>query len=383
MLEGFDPTIIEDEKTREGFILLLNLVEKLKAENERLRGENQRLKDEIKRLKGEQGKPRFKKKRRQTAHSSEKERRQTREKEQKKQAKPVEIDREMKVEINRSELPADAEFKGYEEAVVQDIKITSDNVLLRKEKFYSATEGKSYIAPHPPGYEGEFGPGIKASAITFYYGCNMTEPKLLVFFRNMNIKISAGQVSNLLIKKQERFHEEKAEVYRAGLESSPWQQSDWTTMRVNGQACYTHIVCNPLYAAYFTKASKDRQTILEVLRNSSEREYVLNEKAFSLLAKLGLSQVKRQQLQALKGDRVYPEREFLALLASQPMTLGPTQLRWVLDAAAIAAYHSQQDWPIIDLLLADDAPVHAQHEDRPLHLQEELDGLQHLHRLFG
>jgi len=233
MLEGFDPTIIEDEKTREGFILLLNLVEKLKAENERLRGENQRLKDEIKRLKGEQGKPRFKKKRRQADHSSEKERRQAREKEQKKQAKPVEIDREMKVEVDRSELPADAEFKGYEEAVVQDIKITSDNVLLRKEKFYSATEGKSYIAPHPPGYEGEFGPGIKALAITFYYGCNMTEPKLLEFFRNMNIKISAGQVSNLLIKKQERFHEEKAEVYRAGLESSPWQQSDWTTMRHN------------------------------------------------------------------------------------------------------------------------------------------------------
>jgi len=33
-------------------------------------------------------------------------------------------------------LPVDAEFKGYEEVVVQDIKLTTDNVLFRKQKYY-------------------------------------------------------------------------------------------------------------------------------------------------------------------------------------------------------------------------------------------------------
>jgi len=356
MLEGFDPSAIQDERAREGFILLLNLVETLKAENERLRAENQRLQDEINRLKGEQGKPSFKGKRAQADHSSEKERRQPKQAEQRKQAKRVKIDREVKVALDPCELPADVVFKGYEEVVVQDIKIESDNVLFRKEKYYSSSEQKSYIAPQPPGYEGQFGPGIKALVMMFYYGCNMTEPKILEFFDTMNIEISAGQVSNLLIKKQERFHAEKVAVYQAGLESSPWQQSDWTTMPVNGENCYCHIVCNPLYAAYFTKASKDRQTILEVLRNSSEREYVLNDQALLLLKILGLSGVKRNLLQKLAGEQVYSEAAFMALLDTHDLVLGPKQLRQVLDAAAIAAYHSQQDWPIIDLLLADDAP---------------------------
>ena len=356
MLEGFDPNSIADEKAREGFIILLNLVETLQAENERLRVENQRLRDEINRLKGEQGKPPFKGKRERRKHSSEKERREATPTERRKQARQVQIDREMKVVVDRRELPADAEFKGYEEAVVQDIQIKTDNVLLRKEKFYSSSEQKTYIAPNPPGYEGQFGPGIKALATVFYHGCNMTEPKIVEFFESMNVEISAGQVSNLLIKRQERFHEEKTAVYQAGLESSPWQQSDWTTMKVNGENAYCHIVCNPLYAAYFTKASKDRQTILEVLRNSSEREYVLNDQALSLLEGLGLSAVKRTVLQPLVSETVYSETEFLTLLETHPLRLGAMQLRQVLDAATIAAYHSQQDWPIIDLLVADDAP---------------------------
>jgi len=50
-------------------------------------------------------------------------------------------------------LPVDAEFKGYEEVVVQDIKLTTDNVLFRKQKYYSPSEGKTYLAELPDGYE--------------------------------------------------------------------------------------------------------------------------------------------------------------------------------------------------------------------------------------
>lgn len=356
MLEGFDPTVIQDDKAREGYIILLNLVETLKAENERLRAEVQRLRDEINRLKGEQGKPTIKGNKPEEDHSTEKERRQPKQRKKRKKKKDIKVDREVKVEVDRSELPEDVVFKGYEEVVVQDIKIETDNVLFRKEKFYSPSQKKTYIAPQPSGYEGQFGPGIKALVTVFYFGCNMTEPKILDFFSNMNIELSAGQLSNLLIKKQDRFHAEKDEVYEAGLRSGPWQHSDWTGMRVNGENCYCHIVCNPLYAAYFTKAKKDRQTILEVLRNSSEREYVLNEQALLLLETLGLSGAKRKQLQGLLNEQVFSEQDFLARLEAHDLVLGPQQRRWVLDAAAIAAYHTQDEWPIIDLLLADDAP---------------------------
>ncbi len=195
MLEGFDPTLIQNEKAREGYILLLNLVEELKVENERLRAEVQRLKDEINRLKGEQGKPQIKgnqSKKENEGSSTEKERRQPKERKKRKKVVDIKVDREVELKVDPTTLPEDAESKGYEEVIVQDIKIETDNVLFRKDKFYSPSQKESYLAPMPPGYEGQYGPGVKSLALTFYYGSNMTEPKILEFFGDMNIDISAG-----------------------------------------------------------------------------------------------------------------------------------------------------------------------------------------------
>ena len=92
----------------------------------------------------------------------------------------------------------------------------------------------------------------------------------------MGVRISHGQVSNLLIKDQAAFHAEKDALYQAGLASSPWQHLDDTSTRVNGQNGYCHIVCNPLYTAYFTTPAKDRLTILDVLTNHRPRGFLVN-----------------------------------------------------------------------------------------------------------
>ena len=83
------------------------------------------------------------------------------------------------------------------------------------------------------GYEGEFGPGVKALIISLYYGGNMTQGKLLEFLEDIGISMSAGHLSNLL-KNQEDFETEKDEVYHSGLASSPWQPFDQTAARVKG-----------------------------------------------------------------------------------------------------------------------------------------------------
>jgi len=100
--------------------------------------------------------------------------------------------------------------------VVQDIKLTTDNVLFRKQKYYSPSEGKTYLAELPLGYEGEFGPGVKALVISLYYGGNMTQGKLLEFLEDIGISMSAGHLSNLLIKNHADFETEKNEIYLAG-----------------------------------------------------------------------------------------------------------------------------------------------------------------------
>ena len=58
MLEDLDLNDLQDiQQARKCIVMLLNLVENLKLDNQKLREQVQRLRDEINRLKGEQGKP--------------------------------------------------------------------------------------------------------------------------------------------------------------------------------------------------------------------------------------------------------------------------------------------------------------------------------------
>ena len=118
--------------------------------------------------------------------------------------------------------------KDFEELGRRDIILKTDNVMYRKEKYYSATTGKTYTAELPRGYKGEFGPNVQTLILSLYYGGNMTQGKLLEFLGDIDVLTSAGYISNLLIKDKEQFAAEKNAVQVAGLESSPWQYFDQT-----------------------------------------------------------------------------------------------------------------------------------------------------------
>ena len=66
----------------------------------------------------------------------------------------IEIDRTEKCEVDKSILPADAQHAGYVDNVVQDIVIKRDNVLFKKEFYYSPSQHKIFMAKVPVGYEG-------------------------------------------------------------------------------------------------------------------------------------------------------------------------------------------------------------------------------------
>ena len=140
ILEHFDPNDIQDlEGARQAIMHILNLVEELVAEKRELREENQRLRDENNRLKGEQGKPEIKasKKPRSTStsdHSSEQARRRGKKRTRRAKVQEIQIDREWPLDLDRTQLPADAEFKGYVPVVVQDVRLTTDNIRFLKEK---------------------------------------------------------------------------------------------------------------------------------------------------------------------------------------------------------------------------------------------------------
>jgi len=189
-----------DEKLKETILTLFNMIEELAKENSQLRQDNQRLRDENNRLKGEQGKPDIKPKRKNI--SSEKERKKQKKKVHKKRKKnpDIKINRTEICPLDKSQLPVGAKFKGYQSVIVQGLKIEADNVEFKKEVYYSASEKKTYIAELPSGYQGGYSPGIKALAIIFKNVCNMSESKIRDFFTNAGVVISAGTISNMLIK---------------------------------------------------------------------------------------------------------------------------------------------------------------------------------------
>ncbi len=356
MLEDLDLSSLGDERSRELVGQLLNLIEGLSADLRTAQAEIQRLRDENNRLKGEQGQPRLKGNSPQPSeHSSERERRKPVGHVKRSKVNRIAMDREQTLEVDREQLPVDAVFKGYEDILVQDVVVQTDNVLFHKEKWYAASSGQTYLAALPAGYQGEFGPGVRALALVFYYGSQMTEPKIADWFANVGLSISTGQISNLLIKAHEAFHREKDAVYGAGLRSSPWQHVDDTGTRVNGQNYHCHVITNPLHTTFQTTPAKDRLTILDVLRNGAARTFRLNDEAQGYLEQAGVSAITRQRLRQLPQDQTVDEATLQQWLADGLPKLGSQTRKWILDATAVAAYHAQTEWPVVRLLVCDGA----------------------------
>jgi len=359
MLENLDLSAIHEENARQLVRMLLNQIEELSAALSDARAEIQQLRDEINRSKGEQGKPKIKANvvsKPAAEHSSEKERHKRRDRHKKNKKASIVIHRKEVARVNRAILPSDAVFQGYEKVIIRDILFRADNVLFHKEKYYSRSEHKTYLAVLPAGYEGQIGPGIKAFIPAAHFGGGMTQPKIREFLGYVGVPISAAQISNMLIKDQEEFHAESAAVFEAGLRSSPYQHMDDTPTRVNGQNQYCHILCNPVYTSFHTRLHKDRLTVLDVLRNGRSTIFRINAEALSYLKDLPLSKITRRTLQNWQSDTDLDEAAFFVRLDEELPKLPVQQRKAIIDAAAVAAYHAEVGVPVIQTLICDDAP---------------------------
>ncbi len=315
----------------------------------------QELKDEISKLKGEQGKPKVRPQKKDN-HSSEEERNSKGKKKarKKKKASKIKIDREVILRVNRENLPPDAKSKGYKNFTSQNIQIVSDNVLFKREVFYSASEKKTYTADLPAGYEGGYGPDVKALVISLYHDANMTEPALERFFKAFGLDISKATISRMLTDKNETFHQEKEDIIDAGLKA-PYHQLDDTSGRVNGKNHFVHILCNNFFTAFFTRPKKDRLTIIEILCRG-ELKFILNIESKQIMQRLGLSKKRIDQLQEFISPEILGRSEIdeiINRILPDPKKHKTIRCR-ILEATGISYYHSLPH--AIKHLMCDDAP---------------------------
>jgi hypothetical protein len=362
---NLDPKDIADENMAKAVATLLQIIEELCSQNEKMATEINYLRKEINHLKGENddcdGNTSDKKGKKDLSSEKDRKKRKSSKKRKSKAKKhKIHIDRSEVCPIEKTILPQDAEFKGYKEVIVQEIKIGTDNVLYKKEVWYSESEAMTYIASLPGEIKGEFGPGIKSTVFVMKHVCNISEPKIVEFFDSFGVQISQPTISRILTKGDdiEIFHREKAEILMAGLNSTSYQHIDGTGAIVKGQNHHVQIICNPFYTAYFTLEHKNRLSIIDILLCGNPRYYYFNEQAFDLLEGFRISRKQMLKIREEAFGQLLDENQMRILLERLFPDSGKGQnnrLR-IMEAGVIAYYHNQTQVPVVCNLLSDSAP---------------------------
>jgi len=359
-----------DPVAEEAVHALLNLVERLVADQQALIQEVERLRQQLEQKKQAkataeanlQGPP---PPRRDSDHSSEKRRRErepkTRPAQDRRSFKDLTIHEVIECPVDPATLPPDAVRMADESVIVQDIEIKPHNLRFQRQVYYSAVAGKWFRGPLPSGYEaGDFGADLRSLILSLKYCGNMSEPKIGAFLENFDVRISAGSLSNILTHTAASFEPEYHAVLIAGLGSTPYQQTDDTSARVAGQSWHTHVLCNPFYTWYSTRPGKDRLTVLAMLQNRAETRFRFNPQTLALLRDEltipGKWQARLASWVEDRGGDVELDAAALKLLWDDWFDGGCRQTRTVIEhAAAIVAYRRQTLVPVIDVLVCDDA----------------------------
>jgi len=349
-----------DPQAQQAFEDLLNLIEHLTADQETLLREVERLKGQLDNKKQAKTTRPTDGDKPNKDHSSDKRRKQGSKKPRsvgdRRSFKDLKIHETIECPVDPSTLPPDAVRVEDETVIVQDIEIRPHNIRFERSVYYSAAQKKYFRGPLPVGFDlGDFGADLRALILSLKYCGNMSEPKIREFLENFDVEISAGSVSNILTKTADAFSQEFDDIVHAGLASTPYQQTDDTSARVNGQFWHTHILCNPFYAAYFTRPHKDRLTVLEVLQNTNDLRFRLGEETLELLR--AEFDIPRKWQHALEQCGEFQlDKAALANMLDDWFGDGNQQVRTAIEhAAAIVYYRHQTVVPVVKTIVCDDA----------------------------
>jgi len=250
-----------------------------------LRAENQALRDEVARLKGVPPRPPSRPSGMEqatqpgTADTGETHPKPPRG--VKRDAQAITAERVLKVAV-----PAGSRFKGYEDILVRDLRLSAEVIRYRRERWLLPS-GETVLAALPAGIVGGFGPELRRFVLALHAQGQVTTERLTALLNGIGVEISKRQVVRLLTEPLDGFVAEDQDVLRAGLATARWVTVDDTAARHARKDGVTTQIGDDRFTAFRTGPSKSREAFLSLLR-AGYTDYVVNAAALEYMRGHGL-----------------------------------------------------------------------------------------------
>jgi len=341
-----DPGKIPEEQKTPLVTRLLHAVQQLLKEI-------QQLKDEVARLKQHKGKPKIPPSRleKDPREQASKKNSNAKRPGSRKRSKTKDLIIHETIPVAPQEIPPGSTRAGYDDYMVQGLRIELHNVCYRLE-CWRTPEGELIKGELPDSVEGHFSAELRGFALQQHYHCHVTQPLLLEELRDRGVDISSGQVSRILTERNDAFHREKADVLGAGLDVSDYIHVDDTGARHAGKNGYCTHIGNDLFAWFESTGSKSRVNFLELLRKE-HGDYVINDDALEYIQRPSFPQPLLARLATDANKHFETEEDWKDHLARMAIT-NQRHVRIATEGALLGSvlYHGFSKELVI---LSDDA----------------------------
>jgi hypothetical protein len=236
--------------------------------------------------------------------------------------------------IKPASIPAGAIFKGCQKFTVQDLILQPHNTVYELER-WQLPDGTYVTGKLPEQISGHYGSQLISYILHQCYGCRVTGHLLLAQLREIGVRISAGQLSNILIQDKEVFHQEKDELLKAGITATGQIKVDDTGARHCGRNGYSTIVGNEYFTYIVSTESKSRINFLKVLHGSHPC-YLINEDTADYIEALKPSSWLKGYLLLRGRDRIMNGMEWEQFLLEANIKM-EGDVKLVTEAALFAS----------------------------------------------